>query len=144
MDVSPRVPPVGSSQRGRVRRGFPDGKTLQDGEEERQHGVLHPRSLADVHPAGFHWELCCAKVCRLHLFKPLGAPLLLGKKAKQSPPKMCGLLQTEGPLPPRCVYPRAVGQTRLVFLVTLLSSSTLNCLLIILRFRLSFRVTLQL
>lgn len=50
MDISPRVPPVGSNQRRRVRGRFPERKPLEDGEEERQHRVPHPQSPVDVHP----------------------------------------------------------------------------------------------
>lgn len=39
---------------------------------------------------------------------------------------MCGFAAAEGPLPPLSVYPDALGQTGLLFLVTRLDSSTLK------------------
>ena len=54
MDVSPRVPPVGADQRGRVRGRFPERKSLEDKEQERQHCVPHPKSPVDVHPGALN------------------------------------------------------------------------------------------
>lgn len=51
MDISPRVPPVGAHQRGRIWGCFPDGNTLQEGEQESQHSVPQAELLIDLHPA---------------------------------------------------------------------------------------------
>lgn len=147
MNVSPRVPPVGSDQWRRVRGCVPDGKTMQDGEEEHQHGVPHSWSFGDVHPGGFHWEML--EVLRGSVVPKFvdGTFLnpserhscthpLLGKKAKQSPPKMCGLLERKGHFHLSVFIPELL--VTLVFLVTHLASSTLKCLIII-WFRMSFR-----
>lgn len=91
---------------------------------------------------GFHCELLEAFRCsvvpkfgdRSYLKPPechsCSHPLQKKKKKSNSPPKqMCGFTAAEGPLPPLSVYPDALGQTGLLFLVTFLDSSTLNIIL---------------
>lgn len=88
VNVPPRVPPVGTDQRRRVRNRFPQRKPLEDSEQERQHSVPHPDSSVYVHhgaksmlppprATGSLLMLCCPKLWRQFLFKAPRVPLLL-------------------------------------------------------------------
>lgn len=65
MDVSPRISPVGSDQRGWIRGRFSERKPLEESEQECQQSVPRPQSLVDVHPGAklyafpttSYWEL---------------------------------------------------------------------------------------
>lgn len=85
VNVSPWVPPVGANQRRGVRSRLPEREALEDGEQQRQHGVPHPKSPVYVHhgalfplrAAASFQMLCCPKVWRQFLFKAHRVPLLL-------------------------------------------------------------------
>lgn len=126
VDVPPRVPPVGANQRRRVRSCLAEVEALEDGEQQRQHGVSHPESPVYVHH-GAKSDAFPLRLFRCSVVPEFGDSSYLKpaechscshprrKKKKEGGEKLAPkadvrLSAAEGPHPPLSVYSDALGQ----------------------------------